>query len=188
MSKFQKNVRRQAPLVRLATTAMMIALSVIFTRLLGFPTTGMWRVEIGFFPIAIVAILYGPLWSAAAYGVADFIGALIFTGINPFILVCKIVFGLLMGIFFYKREKIGLVRNILFFLFGAFVVDILMMTPIFVYVFGNPWDAALTFRFAAFAVNTPVRIVLMALADRFMLPAIYKYIGQKENLQNGSNG
>ena len=180
------NRREREILIRLTTTAMMVALSVIFTRLLGFPTTGMWRVEIGFFPIAIIAILYGPIWSAAAYGLADFIGALIFTGVNPFILICKIVFGLLMGIFFYKKERIGLARNILFFLFGAFVIDILMMTPIFVYVFGYTWDAALTFRLAAFAVNTPVRIILMALADRFMLPAIYKYIGKKENTQNGS--
>ena len=190
MSRFQTKNRKQAQnaLVRLTTAAMMVALSVIFTRLLGFPTQGMWRVEIGFFPIAIVAVLYGPLWSAAAYGLADLIGALIFTGVNPFILICKIVFGLLMGIFFYKKQKIGLVRNILFFLFGAFIVDIVMMTPIFVYVFGNPWDVALTMRAAAFAVNTPVRIILMALADRFMLPAIYKYIGKKENFKNGSNG
>ncbi|MBQ8496152.1 MAG: folate family ECF transporter S component [Clostridia bacterium] len=190
MSKFQKSSAKNVgnPLLRLTTTAMMIALSVIFTRLLGFPSTGMWRVEIGFFPIAIVAILYGPLWSATAYGLADLIGSLLTTGMNPFILICKIVFGLLMGIFFYKREKIGLLRNILFFLFVAFIVDIVMMTPIFVYVFGNPWDAAIIMRLAAFAVNTPVRIILMAFVDRFLLPAIYKYIGKKENLNNGSNG
>lgn len=190
MSKFQKSSAKNAehPLLRLTTTAMMVALSVIFTRLLGFPTSGMWRVEIGFFPIAIVAILYGPLWSATAYGLADFIGSLLFTGVDPFILICKIVFGLLMGLFFYKKEKLGLARIILFFLFGAFIVDIVMMTPIFVYVFGNPWDAAITFRLAAFAVNTPVRIILMVLADKFLLPAIYKYIGKKENLKNGSNG
>ncbi len=178
----------QNALVRLTTTAMMVALSIIFTRWLGFPTTGMWRVEFGFFPIAIVAILYGPVWSATAYGLADLIGSLLTTGMNPFILICKIVFGLLMGIFFYKKKKIGWIRNILFFLFGAFIVDILMMTPIFVHVFGYTWDAAIVWRLAAFSVNTPIRIVLMAIADRFLLPAIYKYIGKKENLKNGSNG
>lgn len=190
MSKIQKTTHKQVQntLIRLTTTAMMVALSVIFTRWLGFPTQGTWRVEFGFFPIAIIAILYGPLWSATAYGLADLIGSLLTTGMNPFILVCKIVFGLLMGIFFYKRVKIGLVRNILFFVFGAFIVDILMMTPIFVYVFGNPWDAALIQRAIAFAINTPLRILLMVMADKFLLPAIYKYIGKKENLKNGSNG
>ena len=175
MSKFQKRSEAQA-LLKVTTCAMMIALSVVFCRVLGFPTSGMYRVEIGFLPIAIVAILYGPLWSALSYGLADLIGAMIFTGVNPLILLCKIVFGFLMGIVFKKREKIGLVRNILFFVLVGFVVDILMMTPIFVYMFGYTWDAALIWRLAAFSVNTPVRIILMVLTDKFLLPSIYKHV------------
>ena len=154
---------------------MMIALSVVFCRVLGFPTSGMYRVEIGFLPIAIVAILYGPLWSALSYGLADLIGAMIFTGVNPLILLCKIVFGFMMGIVFQKREKIGLVRNILFFLIVGFVVDIMMMTPIFVFMFGYTWKAALIWRLAAFSVNTPVRMVLTILTDKFLLPSVQKY-------------
>ena len=154
---------------------MMVALSIVFCRVLGFPTTGMWRVEIGFLPILIVAILYGPVWSAVSYGLADFIGALIYTGINPFILLCKIVFGLLMGVVFHGKEKIGLPRNILFFLLVGFVVDIMMMTPIFVFMFGYTWKAALIWRLAAFSVNTPVRIVLTVLTDQFFLPSVQKY-------------
>ena len=163
MSKIQRRNGYET-LLKVTTCAMMIALSVIFCRVLGFPTTGMYRVEIGFLPIAIVAILYGPLWSALSYGV------------NPLILICKIIFGLLMGFAFYNREKIGLVRNILFFLLVGFVVDILMMTPIFVYMFGYTWEAAAVWRLAAFSVNTPARIVLTVLTDKFLLPSIYKYV------------
>lgn len=161
--------------MKITTSAMMVALSIVFCRVLGFPTTGMWRVEIGFLPILIVAILYGPVWSAVSYGLADLIGALIYTGINPFILLCKIVFGLLMGVVFHGREKIGLPRNILFFLLVGFIVDIMMMTPIFVFMFGYTWEAALIWRLAAFSVNTPVRIVLTVLTDKFLLPSVYKY-------------
>ena len=162
--------------MKITTSAMMVALSIVFCRVLGFPTTGMWRVEIGFLPILIVAILYGPVWSEVSYGLADFIGALIYTGINPFILLCKIVFGFLMGVVFHGKEKIGLPRNILFFLLVGFVVDIMMMTPIFVFMFGYTWKAALIWRLAAFSVNTPVRIVLTVLTDKFLLPSVYKYI------------
>ena len=174
MSKFQRRNNSKL-LLKITTSAMMVALSIVFCRVLGFPTTGMWRVEIGFLPILIVAILYGPVWSAVSYGLADFIGALIYTGINPFILLCKIVFGLLMGVVFHGREKIGLPRNILFFLLVGFVVDIMMMTPIFVFMFGYTWKAALIWRLAAFSVNTPVRIVLTVLTDKFLLPSVYKY-------------
>ena len=161
--------------MKITTSAMMVALSIVFCRVLGFPTTGMWRVEIGFLPILIVAILYGPVWSAVSYGLADLIGALIYTGINPFILLCKIVFGLLMGVVFHGREKIGLPRNILFFLLVGFIVDIMMMTPIFVFMFGYTWEAALIWRLAAFSVNTPMRIFLTVLTDKFLLPSVYKY-------------
>ena len=174
MSKFQRRNNSQ-PLLKITTSAMMVALSIVFCRVLGFPTTGMWRVEIGFLPILIVAILYGPVWSAVSYGLADLIGALIYTGINPFILLCKIVFGLLMGLVFHDREKIGLPRNILFFLLVGFVVDIMMMTPIFVFMFGYTWKAALIWRLAAFSVNTPVRIVLTVLTDKFLLPSVQKH-------------
>ena len=67
MSKFQRRSEAQA-LLKVTTCAMMIALSVVFCRVLGFPTSGMYRVEIGFLPIAIIAILYGPLWSALTCG------------------------------------------------------------------------------------------------------------------------
>jgi ECF transporter S component (folate family) len=176
MSKFQSNRRKgYETLLKATTSAMMIALSVIFCRYLGFPTSGMWRVEIGFLPILIVALLYGPVWSAVSYGLADFIGALIWTGVNPFILLCKIVFGLLLGVAFYGREKIGLPRNIIFFIVIGFTVDIMMMTPIFVFNFGYTWESALIFRLAAFSVNTALRIVLTFLTDKFLLPSIYKY-------------
>lgn len=177
MSQIHSNRRKGAQsLLKATTCAMMIALSIILCRYFGYPTSGMWRVEIGFLPIAIVAILYGPVWSAVSYGLADFIGALIWTGVNPFILLCKIIFGLLMGLAFHGKEKIGLARNILFFLLVGIVVDISMMTPIFVYMFGYTWESALIFRSVTCAVNTAARIVLMVLADKFLLPSIYKYI------------
>lgn len=80
-------------IIRLTTTAVMIAMSVVLCRLLGFPQTGSYRIEISFLPIAVVAMLYGPIWSGVAYGVADLIGAAIFTGINPLITLCKVLFG-----------------------------------------------------------------------------------------------
>jgi ECF transporter S component (folate family) len=176
MSKIRSNRKKgSATLLKATTSAMMVALAIIFCRYLGFPSSGMWRVEISFLPILIVAILYGPVWSAVSYGLADFIGALIWTGVNPFILLCKIVFGLLMGIAFHGRERIGLPVNVIFFVFVGFVVDILMMTPIFVFAFGYTWESALIFRLAAFSVNTLMRIALTVLTDKFLLPSIYQY-------------
>lgn len=170
-------------LIRLTTTAVMIAMSVVFCRLLGFPQTGAYRIEIGFLPIAVVAMLYGPVWGGAAYGIADLIGAAIFTGVNPFIALCKILFGAAMGVFFYRREKIGFFRILFCFLFVGAVIDIGFMSPIFVYMFGYDWRSALALRGLATLVNTPVRILLMWLVVKYLSPYLRKYAGQ-----SGKNG
>ncbi len=174
-------------LVRLTTTAMMVALAFVFCRYLGFPQEGAFRIEVSFLPVAIVAMLYGPIWSAVAYGLADFIGALIFTGVNPFILICKIVFGLLMGFCFYKKEKIGLLRNILFFVLAGALVDIGMMTPIFMYGFGYDLWGALSYRLIGYAVNTPARIILLAIAEAYLFPSLRVYLGKKRGFADFAN-
>ena len=192
MSKIKQNRKmkaRQDALKTLTVCAMMIALSIVFCRLLGFPQSGATRIELGFLPIAIVAVLYGPIWSMISYGIADFIGALIFTGVNPFITLCKIVFGLAMGLAFYKKEKIGLVRNILFFVVGGFIIDVLMMMPIWVFMFGNTWSQAFYFRMIGYAVNTPVRIIVLAVADKYLFPALRKHLlKEKYNNAKHENG
>ena len=162
-------------IIRLTTTAVMIAMSVVLCRLLGFPQTGSYRIEISFLPIAVVAMLYGPIWSGVAYGVADLIGAAIFTGINPLITLCKVLFGAVMGIFFCRREKIGILRILLCFLLIGVVIDIGGMSPIFVYMFGYDWKSAL-----ATLVNTPVRILFMWLTARYLGGYIRKYAGKYE--------
>ena len=154
-------------LLRLTTTAVMIAMSVVLCRLLGFPQTGTYRIELGFLPIAVVAMLYGPLWAGAAYGIADLIGAAIFTGINPFITLCKIAFGVIMGLFFYRREKVGLLRCVLCFLIVGAAIDIVCMCPIFVFMFGYTWEVSLTTRTIAALINTPARIVVFWLVSKY---------------------
>lgn len=165
-------------LVKLTTTALMIAMSIILCRLLGFPQSGIYRIELGFLPIAVVAMLYGPVLSGIAYGIADLIGAAIFTGINPFITLCKILFGVVMGLFFYRREKISLWRNILCFLIIGAAIDIVCMSPIFVYMFGNPWKEALVTRGIATLVNTPARIITFWLVFRYLGEFLRRYAGK----------
>ena len=90
---------------RTCLCAVLIAVSVLLCRLVGFPPTGMWRVDLGFLPIVVIAMLYGPVYSGIAYGISDLVGAAIFTGVNPFITLCKVLSGALMGLFLYLRKR-----------------------------------------------------------------------------------
>ena len=142
-------------LLRLTACAMMIALAIILCRLLGFPQTGAYRVEISFLPIAVVAMMFGPVWAGASYGIADLLGAAVTTGINPFITLCKVAFGAAMGFAFYKKKP-GIIRTVVFYIVAGLVIDIGMMSLIFIYGFGYSVKAALGYRLIGFAVNTPI--------------------------------
>lgn len=160
---------------RIVMCAAMTAMSIVLCRFLGFsPANSAFRIEIGFLPIAIVGMLYGPVWAGAAYGASDLIGAAVTTGINPFITLCKILFGTLMGFAFKGRPR-GIIYCTAFFVIAGIVVDILCMSPIFVHYFGYTAEAAFYTRTVSTAVNLPVRIALFYLTERTMGERIRKF-------------
>ena len=57
--------------------AMMVALAVVLNRFCSIHTAG-WTIGFAFVPIAMTAILYGPLAGAVVGGLADLVGALLF--------------------------------------------------------------------------------------------------------------
>ena len=145
---------------RLTLSAMCVAASIVLCRLYVSPsaTTGL-RFEIGFLPILLVAHLYGPLYSGMAYMLSDLIGALLTTGINPFITLCKVAVGVLMGVFFYRR-KLTVLRSLVAFTLIAVWVEFLAMMLVFRYAFGMPWLTAFYQRALTAFIMLPVRIVL----------------------------
>lgn len=158
---------RKSKLFSFTATAVMIAMSVILCRYLGFsPQDTMVRFEIGFLPIALVAYLFGPIYSTAAYVIADVIGSLI-SGYAPnlWITAAQAVFGLIMGLFFYKK-KLSLLRVSLVFLLISAIVEVLIKAPIFIYMFGYTPGLAFGVRALNAALNLPVRIILLYLLAR----------------------
>ncbi len=159
----------RAMLIRVCVSAVMVALSVILCRLLGFPQSGIWRTELGFLPIAFIAFLWGPFWSGIAYSASDLIGAALFTGVNPFITLEKLFTGIMMGLFFYRgrgrRARIGIVRILIAFAVIAVVGDFFIMALIFHFAFGYTWGAALGFRGANAALNFVMRLFVMYVCD-----------------------
>ncbi|MBQ2732922.1 MAG: folate family ECF transporter S component [Clostridia bacterium] len=160
---------------RIVMCAAMTAMSVVLCRFLGIsPANSAFRIEIGFLPIAVIGMLFGPVWAGAAYGASDLIGAAVTTGINPFITLCKVLFGVMMG-FAFKGKSRGLPFTALFFVITGIVVDILCMSPIFVHYFGYTAEAAFATRAISTLVNLPVRIALYYLTERTMGERIRKF-------------
>ncbi len=88
----------------LVTMALLIALEVILTRFLSI-NLPIVRIGFGFLPVAVAAILFGPLWAGIGYAVGDILGMLIWpTGAYfPGFTVTAFLVGAAYGIFLYKK-------------------------------------------------------------------------------------
>lgn len=91
---------------RLTVSALLIALDVVFTRLLAI-NTPLMKIGLGFAAVAVSAMLYGPAWAALTAALGDLIGALLFpTGAYfPGFTLTAALTGLIFGLFLYRREK-----------------------------------------------------------------------------------
>lgn len=147
-------------LLFLSISAAMAALSVVFSRFLGFSPEGTpYRFEIGFLPIALSAYIAGPIYAGAAYLTADVIGSL-FSGYapNPWITLAQLLSGILMGVFF--KRKHSLLRTVTCFTVIAIAVEILIKSPALKVMYAWTWEFTLITRAINALINLPIRIFI----------------------------
>lgn len=159
--------KRKDILFALVFTAAMAAASVVLCRYLGFsPENSAFRFDLGFLPLAFVGAWLGPIYSGAGYLLADIVGSLL-SGYAPNLWIsgCKLLFGIGMGLFFY-RKKLSLLRIIIAFAVINIVVDFLLMTPVFIFMYGYTVDAAYLMRAINIAVTLPIRVISFFFIER----------------------
>ncbi len=158
---------------RIVVTSFMIALSIVLSRILSIQTP---ISKIGFYylPIALIAMMYGPLWSGAAWGIADVIGALMFpTGAYFFgFTLSAIIKGLLLGVFLYRHDKSvwrPVVVSVLSAVFVTLGIDVLWLVAYFGRAAAAVWSA----RIVQCAITVPVQSILIISMGRIFGSLIY---------------
>lgn len=108
-------MRENQQLKKLIIVSMLIAIEIILTRMLGI-TLPFARFSLGFIPMAVCAILYGPYWAGIAYAAADAIGiTLIANGTpHPGFTLTAFLTGFTWGFFLYKKHLKPSERHIKF--------------------------------------------------------------------------
>ena len=92
--------------MRLVIVALLLALEVILGTFFTVNFAGIAKIGFGFLPIAMIAILYGPVWSGAAYAIGDVLSWFIkpegayFPGLT---FTCLLA-GTVMGLFLYRKD------------------------------------------------------------------------------------
>lgn len=114
-------------------TAIFISLTIIFTHVFAIQTPFI-RISFGFLPVALFAMLFGPIKGACMAALSDLLGCLIFSpGLYfPGFTVSAFLSGLIYGYFFYNKKitlvKIIFASSIIFILIDLFLNTLWLCT------------------------------------------------------------
>lgn len=148
---------------------LFISLEIILTRFISVESP-IVRISFEFIPIAISAILFGPVMAGTAAAIADVLGMLIFPkgAYFPGFTLSAFVTGFLYGLILYKK-KITLVRTFFAALVVIVITSLIMNTIWLTYLTGNGAYAILVARLLKSAVFIPIQT--------FMIYFTWKYAG-----------
>ena len=153
----------------LVQIAMLIAIEIVLTRFLSIQTP-ILRISFGFLPIAIIAMLHGPLLAGISYAVADLIGITLFPAgaFFPGFTLSAFLTGVIFGIFLYEKPKslllvtTAVVANAIFIRIGLTTLWVQMTV-------GNAFVALLPVRVPAALLMIPIQVICIRIAasERF---------------------
>ncbi len=148
--------------------AMFIALNVILTRYLSIQTQFL-RISFGFLPVAVYAMLFGPLPGAIAAVLGDVLGYILFPtdAYIPGLTVSAFIYGFIYGILLYNKP-ISLGRIIVTCLSAVFIVDFCLNTIWLADFYDQNIFLILVPRLIKSAVMLPVQIILLFSYDKVL--------------------
>ena len=150
-------------------TGFMTALSIVLSKLVSINISFL-RIGFGFLPIAVLAILYGPIIAAIGYGLADLIGAwLLPTGaFFPGFTVSAVLTGLIFGWLLYRKE-VTPARALAASAIVCLAVNLLLNPFWLTFIIGKGFTVLLASRAVKELVAIPVMAVIIVLIDRYAL-------------------
>lgn len=146
---------------KLIQISLLIAIEVILTRFCSIQTP-IVRIGFGFLPIAIIAMMYGPLSAGIAYAIGDLIGIVLFpTGaFFPGFTLTAFLTGVVYGVFLYNKPKtwfriIGAVLTV------CLVINLGLDTYWLSILMGKGYIALLPTRIIKAALMIPVQTLII---------------------------
>ena len=162
----QKNNNVDPQTKKIVLCALMIALGVILGGFLNIPAMpfGIYSVKIGLgvLPSILSGVLFGPLYGGMVGGLTDFLQAMIFPkgAYMPWFTVVGVMFGLIPGLFFIRKQTPGFSRILCAVACGQIFASVLMNTALLIWLYGTPWQVIYA-RLINQAVMIPLYSVLV---------------------------
>lgn len=153
-------MKKQISVRMLVTMALLVAMNIVLTRLLSIDI-GPVRIGVGFIPIALGAMMYGPVPGAIIAVVADVVGAILqgkgyWFGFS----LSAALLGTSYGLFLYGKEKSYRAITLCVVL-QAVLIDALLGALWHNLFAGTPYIGALVARSLDALAMIPVKIILI---------------------------
>ncbi len=148
---------------KVTTTGLLIALQIILTRFFSFETATL-RVGFGFLPIALSAILFGPLTAGVTAALSDIIGMLLFpkSMYFPGFTLSAFISGVIYGLLLYK-DKYSL-KNVFFaVLLVTLICDLGLNTLWLLIITGKAIGVIFMSRLIKSAAMFPIQVIMIHL-------------------------
>ena len=155
---------------QITAVAVLMAMEIILTRVLSV-TTPEVRYSIGFLPIAMIGVLFGPVYAGVSAAMSDFIGAMLLPrgAFFPGFTFSAALIGITYGLLLHKKQ------DLLRIAIAAFVVTVvwqLGLETLWVAIITGDGDtllpiyiARLPMRTVRTAIMLPVQVILIRLAS-----------------------
>ncbi len=152
---------------KLTTLALLTAIEIVLARFLSINAWNI-RIGLGFVPVVIAAILYGPLEAGIVSALADFLGAILFpTGTYfPGFTLTAFLTGCVFGLFLHKKQD--WLHSIAAVLINQIVFSLLLNTLWISILYGSPYGPLLITRLVQCAILTAVQLAFIQIIARIL--------------------
>lgn len=149
---------------QLTQIALLIALEIVLTRFCAI-TTPIVRIGFGFLPIALIGMLYGPVWAGLGAAIADILGVILFPFVtfSPGFTLTAALTGVVYGALLYRdRSPLRIVCAVLIITLG---LNLCLDTVWIKMLTGKGYLALLPTRVLKCVIMAPVQIAILCVAS-----------------------
>lgn len=151
----------------LVTIALLVAMEVVLSRFLSISA---WNIKIGFsfLPIAIGAILYGPIGGGLIAALGDFLGATLFPigAYFPGFTLTAFLTGFVFGLFLYKSQSIPRIIGAV--LINQCILSLCLNTLWISILYGSPYGPLFVTRVGQTLILVVVEVVTIIAVAKVM--------------------
>jgi len=164
--------KRLQMLMRLA---LLIALEVVLSRWLSFNAM-QYKIGFAFVPLAIAAVLYGPMGGITVGGISDLLGATLFPSgpFHPGFTLSAVLKGLMFGLLLRGKGIESSKRIAFAVIFNATVISLALNTLWIHQLYGTPYLILLGGRAVQELILIPVQFIVLRLLGRGKLREMLK--------------